>query len=127
MWLLFASAIGGYILVWDELAQYAAVATAEWLDWLPVFGDPLARNFFKPGTLSDRLFSLLVFLHIAVPLFLLAGMFIHIKRIKLPHTNPARGLLTGTCVALLAASLVRPATSMAPADLTRSPMLVDLD
>jgi ferredoxin len=127
LWLLFASAIGGYILVWDQLAQYVAVATAEWLDWLPVFGDPLARNFFKPGTLNDRLFSLLVFLHIAIPLFLLVGMLIHIKRIKLPRTNPARGLLAATCAALLAAALIHPATSMAPADLTRSPTLVDLD
>jgi len=127
LWLLFASAIGGYVLVWDQLAQYAAIASAEWLDWLPVFGDPLARNFFKPSSLSDRLFSLLVFLHIALPLFLLAGMFIHIRRLKLARTNPSRGLLAGTCAALVAASLIHPATSMEPADLTRSPALVALD
>jgi ferredoxin/coenzyme F420-reducing hydrogenase delta subunit len=127
LWLLFASAIGGYLLVWDMLAQYLAVATAEWLDWLPISSDPLARNFFKPGSMSDRLFSLLVFLHIAIPLFLLAGMFIHVKRLKLARSNPARGLAAGTCAAFVVASLVHPATSMAPADLTRAPAVVDLD
>ncbi|HEX7037286.1 MAG TPA: cytochrome b N-terminal domain-containing protein [Pseudomonadales bacterium] len=127
LWLLFAAAIGGYILVWDRLAQYAAIATAEWLDWLPIFGDPLARNFFRPGTLSDRLFSLLVFLHIAIPLFLLVGMSIHIRRLKLARMQPSARLAAGTCVVLVAAALIRPATSMPPADLTRAPSPVNLD
>jgi ferredoxin/coenzyme F420-reducing hydrogenase delta subunit len=127
LWLLFASAIGGYILVWDQLAQYSAIRISEWLDWLPVFGDPMARNFVSETTLSDRLFSLLVFLHIAIPLFLLVGMLIHIKRIKLARTNPTRSLLLGTGAAMLVVSLVHPATSMPPADLATSPAHVDLD
>jgi ferredoxin/coenzyme F420-reducing hydrogenase delta subunit len=127
LWLLFAAAIGGYILVWDQLAQYTAIRVSEWLDWLPVFGDPLARNFVGASTLSDRLFSLLVFLHIAIPLFLLVGMLVHIKRIKLARTNPTRSLLTGTAVAMVVVSLVRPATSMPPADLSTTPALVNLD
>jgi len=127
LWLLFASAIGGYILVWDQLAQYLATATAEWLDWLPIFGDPIARNFVSDATLSDRLFSLLVFLHIAIPLFLLAGMFIHIKRLKLPRTNPGRAFSAATCGAMTLVALAHPATSMAPADLTTAPALVQFD
>lgn len=127
LWLLFASAIGGYILVWDQLAQYSAIRISEWLDWLPVFGDPLARNFVSNATLSDRLFSLLVFLHIAIPLFLLVGMLVHIKRIKLARTNPTRTLLVGTGAAMVAVSLIHPATSMPPADLAIAPALVDLD
>ncbi|MEQ8483681.1 MAG: cytochrome b N-terminal domain-containing protein [Pseudomonadales bacterium] len=127
LWLLFASALGGYILVWDQLAQYTAVRISEWLDWLPIFGDPLARNFVANTTLSDRLFSLLVFLHIALPLFLLVGMLVHIKRIKLAKIQPSRSLLTGTIAAMILVSLVHPATSMPPADLSTTPALVQLD
>lgn len=127
LWLLFAAGIGGYWLVWDELAQYIAVATSEWLDWLPLFGGSLARNFLSNESLSDRLFSLLVFLHIAIPLFLLLGMFIHIKRIKLARSTPAPGLMVGTLVALVLLSLVYPAVSLPPADLSFTVAQVRLD
>jgi ferredoxin/coenzyme F420-reducing hydrogenase delta subunit len=127
LWLLFASAIGGYWLVWDELAQYIAVVSSEWLDWLPVFGDPLARNFLNNDILSDRFFSLLSFLHIAIPLFLLLGMFIHIKRISKANSNPAKGLAVGSLSALLVLSAIKPALSSAPADLSVMPAEIQLD
>ena len=63
--------MSGYWVVWDELAQYVAVATTEWLDTLPLFGEPIARNFLHPGTLGSRFFTLLVFIHIFVPLAML--------------------------------------------------------
>ncbi len=118
LWLLFASAIGGYWLVWDQLAQYIAEVTSEWFGWLPVIGDSLARNFVSTKTLSDRFFSLLVFMHIAIPLFLLLGMFIHIKRIKLAKTNPPKGLARGVLAALLLLSIIKPALSMQQAELS---------
>ncbi|MGH6961589.1 MAG: cytochrome b N-terminal domain-containing protein, partial [Dongiaceae bacterium] len=40
LWLVFISGITGYWLVWDKLAQYVAIATTEWLDALPIFGEP---------------------------------------------------------------------------------------
>ena len=127
LWLMFAAGIGGYWLVWDRLAQYIAVSTSEWIDWLPVIGDALARNFLSNQTLSDRFFSLLVFLHIALPLFLLLGMFIHIKRVKLARSTPARGLMVGTLAALTLLSLAYPAESMGPADLSSTVAVVELD
>lgn len=127
LWLMFAAGIGGYWLVWDRLAQYVAIATTEWIDWLPVFGDALSRNFLSNRTLSDRFFSLLVFLHIALPLFLLLGMFIHIKRIKQARSNPPRALMIGVLGMLIALSIVKPAQSMEAADLSSTVALVDLD
>jgi len=127
LWLLFAAGIGGYWLVWDRLAQFIAVATSEWIDWLPMFGDTLARNFLTDRSVSDRLFSLLVYLHIAIPLFLLIGMFIHVKRMKLARTTPARRLLYGTLAALVVLSIVRPAVSAGPADLSTTVAIVELD
>jgi len=60
--LMYASGIVGFWLAWDRLAQFSAIATAEWVDTLG-FG-PMMRNFLAPASVDDRLFSLFVFLHI---------------------------------------------------------------
>ncbi len=117
LWFLYASGIGGYWLVWDRLAQYIAVVTAEWLDWLPLFGEPIARNFLNSATVNDRFFSLLSFMHIGIPLLLLLGMWIHIQRISRAKTNPPRAIMIGTLTSLTALSLVYPALSQGPTDL----------
>ncbi|MCC6466810.1 MAG: cytochrome b N-terminal domain-containing protein [Alphaproteobacteria bacterium] len=127
LWLVYASGITGYWLVWDELAQYIAVATTEWLDTLPIFGEPIARNFLARDSLDDRFFTLLIFLHIAVPLILLFVLWLHLQRITKPRINPPRGLAVGTTVMLLALSLAYPAVSHAPADLAKVPGLLHLD
>lgn len=125
--LVLASGIGGYWLVWDELAQFIAITTTEWLDWLSLFGEPLARNFLTSASLSSRFFTLLVFLHIGIPLALLLGMFIHVERVNHADTHPARVLGWGALCALLVLSLAAPAVSMPPADLARMPQRLDFD
>ena len=69
VWLVYASGLGGYWLVYDRLALWSLVATTEWLDALPLFGGTLARNFIVDGV-TNRLFSLLIFPHIGIPLAL---------------------------------------------------------
>ena len=127
IWLVYASGIGGYWLVWDQLAQYVAVMTSEWLDWLPFINESMARNFINQASLSDRFFSLLAFLHIGIPLTLLLVMWIHIQRLSNPRTNPPRVLLIGSMLALLLLSLVKPAISQAPANLDVSVSTIDMD
>src|SRR3989344_2932356 len=117
LWFLYASGISGYWLVWDRLAQYVAVVTTEWFDGLGIFGEPIARNFLNSGAIDDRFFSLMSFMHIGIPLFLLLGMWIHILRISGAKTNPPRPIMIGTLLALTALSLVYPALSQGPADL----------
>src|SRR5678815_889249 len=42
LWLVYVAGINGYMLPWDRLAKFTVVATAEWLDWLPLFnGTPM--------------------------------------------------------------------------------------
>jgi ferredoxin/coenzyme F420-reducing hydrogenase delta subunit len=127
LWLVFAAGISGYWVVWDKLAQYVAIATSEWLDTLPLFGEPIARNFIHDSTLGGRFFTLMVFIHIAVPLILLFVMWIHIHRHARPGVNPPKGLAVGTLAALLVLSFVRPAVSQGPADLDTIPAVVGLD
>jgi ferredoxin/coenzyme F420-reducing hydrogenase delta subunit len=127
VWFLYVSGITGYWLVWDQLAQYVAVVSAEMLDVAPIFGEPIARNFLRPESLSSRFFTLLVFLHIAVPLVLLLTMWIHIQRLSRPKVNPPRTLAALVLAALLAVSIWRPALSQAPADLSKTPADIGLD
>jgi len=127
IWFLYVSGITGYWLVWDELAQYVAIQSAELLDWLPVFGEPIARNFLSPGHLSSRFFTLMVFLHIAVPLILLLAMWIHIQRISRSRVNPTRELGAMVLTGLLVTSLAFPANLEAAADLSKVPGEIGID
>lgn len=127
LWLLFASGIGGYWLVWDVRAQYIATTTADFLDWLPLATEPMAFGFITQEALSDRFFSLLVFLHIGVPLALLMGMFIHILRINNSRSNPTMGLGVGFLLALVVLSLIKPAVSLEPANLDEAVTQLGMD
>jgi ferredoxin/coenzyme F420-reducing hydrogenase delta subunit len=127
IWFLYISGITGYWLVWDQLAQFVAIVSTELLDWLPIFGEPIARNFLTPESLSGRFFTLMVFLHIVVPLLLLLMMWIHIQRISRPKVNPPRALMAMILAALLATSLWKPALSQGPADLSRVTAEVGID
>ncbi len=111
--LLYASGISGYWLVWDVRSQFSALSTAEWFDALPFLGGTVARNFLASEAVVDRLFSLFVFLHLGLPLALLAAMWVHVQRIGQPRTGVAGSLRIGFLVALLALALALPATSLA--------------
>lgn len=127
LWLVYASGINGYMLPWDELAQFVVVATAEWFDWLPLFRGSLIRNFIFPEGVNDRLFSLLSFIHIGIPLAVLFLLWIHVQRVPRANTNPPRPLAVTLVVFLVALSLVHPAVSHAPANLANAVSAVDLD
>jgi ferredoxin/coenzyme F420-reducing hydrogenase delta subunit len=127
LWLMYASGLVGFWLTWDQLAQFSAAATAEWLDALGLTSEPIVRNFLAPGAVGDRLFSLFVFLHIGLPLALLAGMWVHIKRLGHPRSAPPRTLALGTLAMLLAMALAWPVFSHAPADLARIPAELEFD
>ena len=127
VWLIYASGIVGYWLVWDARAQYSALAAAEWLDVLRLGAGPMARNFVGGEAMGDRVFSLFVFLHIGLPLALVGGMWIHVQRMGLPKTVAPRALALGTLATLLAAALTAPVASGARADPTRLPAMLDFD
>jgi quinol-cytochrome oxidoreductase complex cytochrome b subunit len=124
---IYICGISGYWLVWDKLAQYIAIATSEWLDALPIFAEPIANNFLNGTTLGGRFFTLMVFIHIFGPLFMLLLMWIHVQRHSSPRVNPPRPLAIGTLLALTALSVVYPAVSQGPADLDVVPATVNLD
>ncbi|MFZ5558771.1 MAG: 2Fe-2S iron-sulfur cluster-binding protein [Pseudomonadota bacterium] len=127
LWLVYASGINGYMLPWDELAQFVVIGTADWFDWLPPFRGTLIRNFIFPEGVNDRLFSLLSFIHIGIPLAVLFLLWIHVQRVPRANTNPPRALAVTLVVCLVALSLVKPAVSHPPANLAAAVSAVNLD
>jgi NAD(P)H-flavin reductase/ferredoxin len=127
LWLVYISGINGYMLPWDATAQFVTVGTAEWLDWLPVFSGALVRNFITPDAVNDRLFSLLSFLHIGLPLGVLGLLWVHTQRVPGAKTHPPRPIWIGLTLALLVLSLVKPALSGPPADLAAAPTTIPFD
>ncbi len=128
LWMIIPLGITGYWLVWDQLAWYVALTSAELLDWLPIFSESMARNFLSSDALSDRFFTLMAFLHlIGLPLFLVFGIWLHVLRIDGPRINPPRALMAGSLLAMLALSLVYPALSQGEVDMTQVPESVGLD
>jgi CDP-4-dehydro-6-deoxyglucose reductase, E3 len=127
LWLTYASGISGYLLPWDRLAQFVATATAEWLDWFPVFAGSLARNFAFEGSVNDRLFSLLSFLHIGIPLGLLILMWVHTQRVPRARINPPREIAMMLGAALLVLAVLKPAVSQGKADLSLAVSQVGFD
>ncbi len=123
---VFVASIGGFWLNWDELGQYSAIATAEWLDALPLLATPLARNFLAGGV-GDRLFSLFVFVHLGVPLLLLFGLWFHVQRLTRAEWLPPRPLALGLTLTLAALALAWPVQSHAPAALGQVPHTLRLD
>ena len=125
--LVYVSGITGYWLVWDTAAQYIAVTSGELLDALPLFGEPISRNFVSEASLSSRFFTLMAFMHIAAPLLLLLFMWIHIHRHSAARIKPARGLGFLVAGSLLALALVVPAVSQPRANLDLVPSTIGLD
>jgi quinol-cytochrome oxidoreductase complex cytochrome b subunit/coenzyme F420-reducing hydrogenase delta subunit/ferredoxin len=122
-----AAAIGGFWLNWDQLGQYSAIATAEWLDALPLLATPLAANFASSAAVGDRLFSLFVFVHIGLPLMLVFGLWFHVQRLTRAEVLPPRALAWGTVATLLLLAGLAPVASHAPATLAVVPQALRLD
>jgi Pyruvate/2-oxoacid:ferredoxin oxidoreductase delta subunit len=116
LWLVYAAGLIGYWLVWDVRSQFSFQATLEWLG--------LAA---RAGEAPDRLFSLFVFLHIGLPLALLAGMWIHVQRLGRPETAPPRALAWLLGALLLLLSIFLPASSEPQWDPSRAPQAVAVD
>jgi quinol-cytochrome oxidoreductase complex cytochrome b subunit/coenzyme F420-reducing hydrogenase delta subunit/Pyruvate/2-oxoacid:ferredoxin oxidoreductase delta subunit len=116
LWLLWIAGITGLWLLWDERAIFSVTATAEWLQALPLGADLLARNFLTADTLNDRFFSLIMFVHIGMPLLLLAAMWVHVLRVSRVRIWPPRSLTRASLAMLAVLALLVPVLSLGPAD-----------
>lgn len=88
IWMVYIAGINGFMLVWDKLAQFVVIATAEWFDAIPLFNGTVIRNFLYPDSVNSRLFTLLAFIHIGLPLVVVFVMWVHVQRVPRAHINP---------------------------------------
>jgi len=122
VWMIFVLGITGYWLVWDELAQYVAITSAELMDSIPIFTASMAGNFLSDDLLSNRFFTLMAFMHlIGLPIFLVFGIWLHVFRLNGPRINPARRTMAASLIAMLVLSALYPAISHDQAELAMTP------
>jgi ferredoxin/coenzyme F420-reducing hydrogenase delta subunit len=123
--LAWIAGITGFWLAWDERALVSAMDAAEWAaaGGLATF----ARNFALPGAMNDRFFSLVVFVHIGVPLFALAATWAHLQRMSHVRAWPPAALGMPVVATLSLLALVQPATSVGRADALATPLAVSID
>jgi len=128
IWMVYVAGANGYMLPWDQLAQYVTTASFEWLDWIPMFRGTLIRNFIYDTGVSDRLFSLLVFVHIGVPLLTLLLMWVHVQRVPKATTTPPKPIAISVVVMLLVMAVLVPVVSQGgPAHMATVPSELKLD
>lgn len=128
IWIVLLFGITGYWMVWDQMGQYVAQASAELLDALPIFTAPMSRNFMADDALGSRLFTLIAFIHlVGLPLVIVIAIWFHLMRVRFPRLNPPRHLFVSSLIVLLVLAIIVPVTSHSPADLSQVPGPLRLD
>jgi CDP-4-dehydro-6-deoxyglucose reductase len=79
-----------------------------------MFRGALIRNFIFEGAVNDRLFTLLAFVHLGAPLFVVMLMWIHVQRVPRAHINPPRPIWIAVTLTMLVLSLIKPVVSQGP-------------
>ncbi|MBK9349174.1 MAG: 2Fe-2S iron-sulfur cluster binding domain-containing protein [Sulfuritalea sp.] len=128
IWLIYISGLNGFMLVWDQLAQFVVVATAEWFDVLPMFNGTLIRNFIYQENVNSRLFTLLAFIHIGAPLIAGVLAWVHVQRVPRAHINPPREIAIAFTLMFVVLALVKPVLSQGgEANLSVVPTNIEID
>jgi len=111
----------GYVMVWDVQAEVLAREGARWMDALPLFSEPISRAFDGERALPGAFFFLNLFAHVALPIGVGVGLWVHVARVARPVLVPPRRLAWGIVTVLALASALLPVTMAPAADVFRLP------
>ncbi len=111
--LLFVCGVTGFVMVWDGFGAELALEGARIVDALPILSEPISRAFVGERPIQGVFFFLNLFLHIAIPLAMGLGLWLHVSRLARPVLLPPRALARGLVLLLLAVALIWP-LAMAP-------------
>ncbi len=117
----------GYWLVWDEPAREVARISARALDVLPIFSDPMSREFVADATVNSLLFFVVFFVHMLLPLAMGVALWLHIARLARPVFLVTRSVAVALVGVVLALSALVPPLAAAPARMAVVPGQVELD
>lgn len=104
-----ACAWTGFVMVWDSFGYRLAVAGGRLFDVLPILSEPVSRIFAGDAPVPSAFFFVNLFLHIALPLAMGIGLWLHVSRVARPVLLPPKPLLWGTVIALTVFSVLWPA------------------
>lgn len=111
----------GYWLVWDERGGEVGRVSAQLLDVLPVFSDPLSRSFLTDQGLNSLLFFMVFFVHMLVPLAMAVLIWLHLARVVRAKFITDRIMTLWVIGSLLVISRVFPADLAPPARMALEP------
>lgn len=106
---VFVSGWTGFVLVWDTFGARLAVGGARLFDALPVLSEPVGRVFAGDEPIPSAFFFINLFLHVAVPLAVAGGLWLHVSRLARPMLLPPRALAVAVIGGLVATSVLLPA------------------
>ncbi len=127
LWVVWICGIFGYWLVWDRKAQLVALFSAEMLERIPIFGQPLSISFSGAESLDAIFFYILFIMHFGLTVFLFILLWVHVSRIASAKINPPFKVGLATLGLLVLYSILFPAGLEPPADLKSLPATVDVD
>jgi quinol-cytochrome oxidoreductase complex cytochrome b subunit len=99
----------GYWLIWDQPAQQIAISSMSFVDFLPVFGEPMSRLFVADRLVPSLLFFVVFFTHMLLPLGIAVGLAIHLMRVSRAKLLPNRIVSLSIIAGIAIASLFFPA------------------
>lgn len=117
----------GYVMVWDEHGQLLAQAGADLIQTIPLISEPVTQAFSGEKALPDAFFFMNLFMHVAVPLLFVIGLWIHTARIKRTQWLPPKSILYGISVLLLVFSILFPAPLLEKANLLNQIGVIPID
>lgn len=117
----------GYWLVWDVRAQAVALESARIVEVLPIFTEPLGRTFLTDESVSTALFFTVFFFHMLLPLAMGIALWMHISRVARPRFFTSRPMTVWVMGALIACSVIFPATSAERAAMASALPAFDMD
>jgi ferredoxin len=109
----------GFVMAWDTFGERLALEGGRLLDALPIFSEPLSRIFAGDGPVPSAFFFVNLFIHIALPLGMGAGLWLHVSRLARPVLLPPRRLMWAIIGAVTIASVLLPAPLGPAADSLR--------
>lgn len=117
----------GLVMVWDVQGQVLAQAGARLFDLVPIFSEPISRTFTGERAVPSAFFFLNLFAHLALPIGLGIGLWVHVSRLARPGLLPPRRLLWGMVGLLFLLAVLWPAALPPAADLFALPGAAPFD
>jgi ferredoxin len=121
------SAWTGYVMVWDQHGQLVALSGLELIRVFPFLKDNLSPAFNGQTPMPASFFFMNMFLHVALPLGMFIGMWIHTSRLARTVWMPPKKIFWVAGGALTLFSILVPAVLPPEANLLQIPGRVPTD